>query len=449
VDYKGYSEMESQYERLKQQARKVLEQNDRGTHTVPSEHMYPHAWLWDSAFISIGLSHVDPKRAASELDFIFDGQWQNGMIPNMRFSPGKQDYRAWNSIRLNHNSPRDIYTSGITQPPIMAEAVQRVAEKLDNEDRLTFTKRSLGRLVAYHEWIYNERNPNNNGLFTAVHPWETGMENTPTWMHHMQSIDWGVSGYLLRGLNAVVQIARRDTKHTPTEQRPNGDEGLLFLQSFMKLRHTHYQRERLEDKYPLHLEDVQLNSILIRNNQVIEELAAEARLQLPDELLAHMAQTRTNIEQLWDPSDQLYYPRDGVTGKPIKIPTIASLMPLYGGSISSEKADALVTHLQNPDSFHLPHGIPTVPHNSPYYRPDCYWSAPTWVNTNWIITEGLRRMNYENLARQIGRSTLATVEKGGLWEYFHPETGQGLGAKNFSWTAGLVLDMCDRYDRRL
>jgi hypothetical protein len=441
VDYKGYGEMESGYEHLEQQARKVLEQNDRGTHTVPSEHMYPHAWLWDSAFISIGQSHVDPKRAASELDFIFDGQWQNGMIPNMRFSPGKQDYRAWNSVRMNSNSPRTIYTSGITQPPIMAEAVQRVAETLDSDDRKAFIDRSLGRLVAYHEWIYNERNPNNNGLFAAVHPWETGMENTPTWMQHMQSIDWGLSGAISRGFNVALQIARRDTKHTPTAQRPNGDEGLLFLESFLKLRHTHYKRERLQDKYPLHLEDVQLNSILIRNNQVIEQLAAEAKRPLPDDLLAHMAQTRTNLEQLWDEDDQLYYPRDAVTGKSIKIPTIASLMPLYAGSITPERSNALVNHLQNPHSFNLPHGIPTVPLDSPYYRPSCYWSAPTWVNTNWIIIEGLRRMNHTDLAKQIGRSTLDTVANNGLWEYFHPETGQGLGAKNFSWTAALALDI--------
>ena len=111
---------------LEQEALAVLKRNDRGTHTVPSGKMYPHAWLWDSAFIAIGLSHADPRRAATELDTVFEGQWQNGMIPNMRFDPGRLDYLLWNTRRLNPQAPRHIHTSGITQPPILAEAVQRV-----------------------------------------------------------------------------------------------------------------------------------------------------------------------------------------------------------------------------------------------------------------------------------------------------------------------------------
>lgn len=432
--------MEPKYENLKENAIAVLQRNNRGTHTVPSETMYPHAWLWDSAFISIGLSHLDPKRAATELDTIFDGQWRNGMIPNMRFSRGRLDRFLWNSRGLNSDSPRHVYTSGITQPPILAEAVQRVGQKLERDDRQAFTIQSLGRLVAYHQWIYSERNPNDDGLFAAVHPWETGMENTPTWMEHMRTLDWGSGGKVLSALNKALQYTRRDTQHTTLDQRSNSDESLQFLQASVKLRRTRYDHARLAD-YPLHFQDVQLNSILIRNNEVLEELAADVGQPLPDDLKDHMAQTRTSLEDLWDEDDQLYYPRDAVTGKSIKVPTVASLMPTYPGSISPDRMEALVTHLKDPESFDLPFGVPTVPQNSPFYREHSYWSGPTWVNTNWLLTEGLRRSGRGDVTQRLGKTTLDMVTRGGMYEYFSSKTAEGLGAKDFSWTAALILDL--------
>src|SRR5688572_23596399 len=77
----------------------VLKSNDRGSYTSPAK-LYPHQWLWDSAFIAIGLRHLDPERAAEEVASLVRGQWANGMIPNMIFASGRQ-YRwerdAWRS----------------------------------------------------------------------------------------------------------------------------------------------------------------------------------------------------------------------------------------------------------------------------------------------------------------------------------------------------------------
>ncbi len=429
------------YENLERDAIKVLRLNDLQTHTIPSKGLYSDdAWLWDSAFSAIGWSHINPRRGAVEIDTIFDGQWQNGMIPNMRIH--RSDPVLWACRRLNQNAPRSVTTSGITQPPIMAEAVQRVSQKMDNDDRRPFTVNAIGRLAAYHEWIYNERNPGKSGLFAAVHPWETGMENTPSWIRHMETIDWGVTGRIIHALNPLIQLGRNDTKHAPKEQRSNSIESKLYAQSFIKLRSTHYDPARLADDYPLHIEDVHMNSILIRNNEILDELADEYDVPLSDTLRGHMAQTRTNLDTcLWDDTDQMYYPRDAVSGKLIKISTIASLMPIYAGSAPIERVDALIGHMTDPESFGLPYGIPTVPYNSPYYRKHCYWTAPTWLNINWALQDGLDRQEHALAAQSLRTMTLDMAEIGGMHEYFDAETAQGLGAKNFSWTAALTLDL--------
>lgn len=425
---------------IEENAVSVLKANDYGTHTVPSKNMYPHAWLWDSAFISIGLRHLSPQRAATEISTILDGQWQNGMIANMRFARNSLDRFVWASKR----SPRahnTIHTSGISQPPVLAEAIKLVSESLDSRERQKFIESTLGRVVLFHEWIYSERNPNSSGLFAAVHPWESGMENTPPWMEHMKSLEWGIDGRILKKLGSIAHGFRRDTQHTPAHQRANQEEAALFFTSAVKLRNVRYDSERLKNSYPLHVEDIALNSIFVRNNQVLNELADEYHIPLSDNLRENMETTRLSLESLWDENDKLYYSRDAVTKKLIKIPTISSLLPLYTDSSKKERLKGLSIHLQNAETFGLPFGAPTVPANSAYYRPKNYWSAPTWVNTNWLLINGLRRNGFEGIAKRMSEKTLRMVSIGGMHEYFDAKTAEGLGAKDFSWTAALTLDL--------
>ncbi len=66
-------------------AKKVLENNWTGSFTKPSLKLYPHQWNWDSGFISIGYSHFKQKKARTELESLFKGQWKNGMLPNIVF----------------------------------------------------------------------------------------------------------------------------------------------------------------------------------------------------------------------------------------------------------------------------------------------------------------------------------------------------------------------------
>jgi glucosylglycerate hydrolase len=64
--------------RLAVRARRVLRKNDMGTWTKAAPDLYPHQWSWDSAFIAIGLSRLDTRRAARELLTLFEHQWKNG-----------------------------------------------------------------------------------------------------------------------------------------------------------------------------------------------------------------------------------------------------------------------------------------------------------------------------------------------------------------------------------
>ncbi len=76
-------------ERLLRGAIRVLLQNWHGNAKVPSRSLYPHQWSWDSAFIALGLQHISPERAATELFSLFGAQWADGRIPQIG-PPGRE-----------------------------------------------------------------------------------------------------------------------------------------------------------------------------------------------------------------------------------------------------------------------------------------------------------------------------------------------------------------------
>ena len=156
---------------------KVLAQNDRGRWTVPAGDLYPHQWLWDSCFIAIGLAQIDIQRAMEEIRSLLRGQWSNGMFPNIIFNDAPQynrDREIWRSY-VSPYSPDDVATSGLTQPPMLAEAVYRVGKKLKLPERRLWFKTMLPHIIDYHLWIYTERNPHKEGLAVLIHPYELSL----------------------------------------------------------------------------------------------------------------------------------------------------------------------------------------------------------------------------------------------------------------------------------
>src|SRR5437764_13301683 len=82
----------NQDQKLLEDARKTLEGNWTGNFTFPAATLYPHQWSWDAAFIAIGNSYFNSDRAIRELEFLFDAQWQNGMVPHIVFNQKEKTY---------------------------------------------------------------------------------------------------------------------------------------------------------------------------------------------------------------------------------------------------------------------------------------------------------------------------------------------------------------------
>jgi len=425
-------------------AQAVLAKNDRGLYTIPAARLYPHQWLWDSCFIAIGQRHYDVERAKMEILSLLRGQWSNGMIPHMIFSRNaeyQRDRDIWRSW-ISPFAPDDVVTSGITQPPLLAEAIVRIGEKLALPERRSWYRQVFPGLLAYHEWLFRERDPHEEGLVLQIHPWETGLDNTPSWMSelHEHLLPWWVRVLQRTRLEIVAGWFRRDTTIVPASERYSNIDAMALFDAQRRLRRKEYNIDKILDHSLFTIEDLAFNSIFIRANDLLVEIARTLRADVPEHILHHMALAKKSFDDLWDPYTEAYYPRDFVTHKLLKEPSVESLLPLYAGCISAERAGLLVKSLENAHMFGPPHPVPSVPLNSPWFDPKRYWQGPTWFNTNWLIIDGLRRYGYKDHAEALIESSLELVQNGAFNEYYNPLTGDPLGAPDFSWTAAVALD---------
>jgi hypothetical protein len=423
---------------LLRRARAVLDRNRAGSYTCPSVRLYPHQWLWDSCFTAIGIARYDAPRAADELRALFRGQWENGMLPHMIFADGSRDVgsrRVWRS-RARPGAPRDVATTCITQPPLAAMAMERVAAALTRTERDAFVDELAPKVLAYHRWLFRERRLDDSPLVTLIHPWECGLDSTPPWMTALGAmrLPWWLRTAEQLRLASLLRSLRYDTRQLPASERASDDDGLRMLALAVHLSHYDFDLARIpRDDRAVLVEDVAFNAFFAAANQSLRALVDDVG-DLDPLIDAH----RDALELLWHPPTNEYCSRDAVSHTPMSDRSIATFLPLL---TSDAHADELVARLQDPAAYWPPHPVPSVPLEARHFQDHRYWAGPTWVNTNWAIVHALGRRGRQQLARDLTERTLALVDEHGFAEYFSPTDGSGRGAPEFSWTAALVIDL--------
>ena len=426
-------------DRLTEGARAVLAGNDLGHSTKPSPDLYPHQWNWDSCFIAIGISRYDTERACTEIRSLLKGQWRNGLVPQIVFNPAGTGYfpgpDVWQSER-SPDAPRGVETSGITQPPALATAALTIWQNaVDKERAGQFLAEVYPAILAYHRFLYEQRDPDGSGLVVVVHPWESGLDNSPPYLD---------AGARVRIIYRP-QYTRLDTLHVAAKNRPSNKDYDLFVYLLEQMRAVDWDQKRYLETAQLQVQDVLFNSVLCRANT---DLAFIARIVGQDPAQAETWHNRTAggiNERLWDEAAGTYYSFDRVAGRLLEVDTLASFHTLYGQVATPERAERLIEkRLLDPNRY-WPDGYPvaTTAMDSPWFNPENYWLGPTWANTNWMIARGLDSYGHRDLAARLREKSLDLVHKSGYREYFNPQTGEGYGTDSFSWTAALAIDMVE------
>ncbi|HSL42401.1 MAG TPA: trehalase family glycosidase [Anaerolineales bacterium] len=420
---------------LLDQAISVLRLNDTGVFTKPGPHQYPHQWNWDSALIALGLSHFDLPRAQLEIRSLLSGQWQDGMVPSVVYHSVPSDYfpnpQFW-QIESSPSAP-GVPTTGITQPPLLATVIRLIHTHHPMRD---FVEEVYPALLRWHRWLHTDRDVDGTRLACIIHPWESGTDDSPRWLHLFERIQ----------PEALPEFQRGDTRYVAATERPNRTEYERFIYLIDVFRKRNYAPKELLADSPFLAQDILFNAILYRADEDLRALAVELG-QPADEIDGWLKNVQLNFGQrFWDEGAGLYYDFDVRAGKPIPVNTASTFLPLFAGLPSKEQARRLVEeHLLNPGEYALGgevhHWVTTTAKPESTWEARRYWRGPVWIIMNWFIIEGLRRYGYDDLAETIRQDTLGLIEGAGFREYYDARDGSGCGSVDFSWSAALALEL--------
>ncbi len=415
------------------QAEDILKTNSRhNSYTVPSDRLYPYQWNWDSGFIALGLSTIDLERAVLEVETLLEGQWKNGMVPHIVFHEYEEDYAPgpldWQvPEELTHKS---ICTSGITQPPIIGSVLYRLYQRSDKSDAYELRFKALYRQIKdYHDWFMAKRTKApDHDLVKSLHPWESGMDNSPSWDSLIKTVP----------AENLAQFRRKDLKGDNDDERPHDTDYTAYMSLVYHYKRIGYDAPDLLPQAHFRVFDLVLNSALLRSARDMAVLAANLGLDDGTYWQGQIDTLSAGIAKLWSAEDGAFLHMNARTGELLAPVTNASFLPLYAGAATQAQADSLAQTYKEWREI-CPYGVPTTDPRADVFEMKRYWRGPIWINTNWMIAEGFAAYGYEDIAAEIKADSLALIAKHGFYEYFTPDGAKGLGAPRFSWSAALAL----------
>jgi hypothetical protein len=407
--------------------------------------LYPHQWSWDTAFIAIGLAHLDASLARRNLDALFAAQWRNGMVPHIVFDDRADDYfpgpETWACAELSPDAPLHVRTSGICQPPLHAVAAVSVvraaagqgAEEV-RETRL-WLEGFYPKLLAWHRFLARERRDAGSGLLAIFHGWESGMDNSPRWDGPYLHVDPGPS---------LPAYQRRDTLHADPATRPSDRDYDRYLWLVEEAKQAGYDQAKLAGTGSFRVGDVFFSAIFATANDHLAELAELVGAGEARELREMACEARAAVLRRTGPTTGLSSDLDLRRGETLTTETIAGFSPLIAGEVPASLRERLVDELLGPRwAGHPRLRWPVPPSTSPasaQFHARSYWRGPTWPCMTWLLSWALRRSGEGKAAEALRQAGLAQLDGPDLAEYYEPFSGEPLGSRRQSWTAAVALD---------
>ena len=338
-------------------------------------------WSWDSWKHAVGLSYYNTDLAKEQMKLMFHFQSEDGFVVDC----------VYRDTSIEPHNYRD------TKPPLSAWAVSKIYEK---DQDIEFVKYMYPKLKLYHEFWYNKRDHDKDGLCEygstdgslIAAKWESGMDNA---------------------------IRFDDSKILKNE----------------------------EGAYSLNQESVDLNAYLYAEKVYLATLAEivnnldEAKVYKTDaKALKHKIQ-----QQFYDDVDGWFYDTNINGDKFIKGEGSEGWTTLWANAATKEQAKAVKEKMMNPDKFYTKVPFQTMSADHDRFDPlQGYWRGPNWLDQAYFGVKGLRNYGFN---AEADKATIQIIEGGegilgkgqSIRENYHPLTGEGLNAQNFSWSAAHLI----------
>jgi putative isomerase len=334
-------------------------------------------WAWDSWKHAVALAHIDTSLAKNQIRAMYDYIEEDGFIPDCI-------YRDTTIEKHNYRN---------TKPPLSGWAIWEVFKETGDT---AFVREMYPKLLSQHEWWYVYRDHDKDGICEygsqdstlIAARWESGMDNA------------------VRFDNSKI-LSQGDTI------------------------------------FSLNQESVDLNCYLKHEKLIISILADimnDADNGKKYRLEAEKLEAKIRA-QFYDPATGWFYDTS-IDGKSfIKVMGCEGWIPLWTNIATKEQAEAVKNNMMQPEKFFGTVPFQTLSASHPAFKPKGgYWRGPVWLDQAYFGVRGLYQYGYELEARKatvrLIRNAEGVIEKGKpIRENYHPQTGEGLEAENFSWSA--------------
>ena len=274
-------------------------------------------------------------------------------------------------------------------------------------------RESYEAFSRYAHWLIRERDPEGSGMFTVVNHFETGQEYSSRYMAVDERAD--VTGWSprlrLKGIDVTVYAER------------------LFVALARIARQTGFAADA--DSW---------HALADRTGEAI-------------------------TEHMWSPDMRFFTDVDAQTGTRTGVKAAVGFYPLLTELVEGHHLDALMDHLEDPDSFATAYPFPSLSRDDPRYsaagiwdgtRRNCPWNGRVWPMTTSHVIEGLLRQwlrGHERagrLAADAIRRFVGMMFSDGdpslpnCYEHYNPDTGEpccfrGINDYQHSWVLDLLV----------
>lgn len=374
---------------LESTVRDVLERHwvEEHSYTAPNRSVYPWLWLWDSCFHAICWAALGDERATVELSTAMSGQSATGFLPHMGY--------LLDPVEATVFWGRPGWSS-ITQPPMYGHAVAELVDRgLDPGAEL------LEKAEAGLGFLLSGRKRSDDGLVEVVHPWESGTDDSPRWDDFVSApfnrTMWhGLKGELMK---TVVRSADGSPLANPAfAVAPAGFNALVAFNA-------------------LELAQVTGSSTLVAAARELVEV----------------------LDSRWDEELGTWCDAGPSAHGSGRAMTLDGLLPVLV-TTGDDRVDRVFAMLEDQGYFGGRYGPAGVARTEVSFDPNTYWRGPTWPQLNYLLWLAAKRRGRVRDQGRLVEATAAGALRSQMAEYWHPDTGRGMGARPQSWT-GLALVM--------
>jgi hypothetical protein len=252
-------------------------------------------------------------------------------------------------------------------------------------------------------FLMEQRDRDDSGLVLLCHPWESGADDSPRWDDRCPG-----------GFDIGRWRAEKDRLVTTIGFSADGSP----------LRNPAFP-----------VASASFNALVAFNAGELASVTGN------DGLAAAADELAAALDARWDDDLRTWVDAGPTADGSGRCRTADALLPLLV-TADSTKAARVVADLLDPVAHGGPWGPTGVHRAEPIFDPAGYWRGPVWPQLAYLLVLGAVRFD-PDAAEQLAATTVAGAWASGLAEYWHPDTGEGLGATPQSWT-GLALLLAER-----